>query len=55
MYEYVRRTLVIKMHEYENLTHFEDGFGDVLVGGNASIIYESIRDGRALLLGFFSD
>jgi phenylalanine ammonia-lyase len=46
MYEYARRKLVIEtVHGYGNLT-FEDGFGDVLVGGNVSVIYESIRDGK---------
>ncbi|KAF9519362.1 hypothetical protein BS47DRAFT_1388195 [Hydnum rufescens UP504] len=46
MYEFVRCTLGIKMHGYENLTLFEDGFGDLTVGDNVSIIYESIRDGK---------
>ncbi|KAF9519361.1 hypothetical protein BS47DRAFT_1482068 [Hydnum rufescens UP504] len=46
MYEFVRCTLGIKMHGYENLTLFEDGFGDLVVGDNVSIIYESIRDGK---------
>ncbi|KAF9520851.1 hypothetical protein BS47DRAFT_1374656 [Hydnum rufescens UP504] len=46
IYEFVRYTLGIKMHGYENLILFEDGFGDVTLGDNISIIYESIRDGK---------
>ena len=55
MDEFIRRTLGIKMHGYENLTYFEDGFGDVLIGGNISVIYESIRDGRmqGVVIGLF--
>ena len=55
MYEFVRCTLGIKMHGYENLTLFEDGFGDITVGGNVSVIYESIRDGKmqGVVIGLF--
>ncbi|KAF9519338.1 hypothetical protein BS47DRAFT_1388173 [Hydnum rufescens UP504] len=46
MYEFVCCTLGIKMHGYENLTLFEDGFRDVTVGDNVSIIYETRRNGK---------
>lgn len=48
IYEYVRETLGIKMHGFENYTGFINGLGvdDVSIGENISIIYEAIRDGK---------
>lgn len=48
MYEYVRKTLGIKMHGYENYTGFASGLcvDELSIGENISIIYEAIRDGK---------
>lgn len=42
MYEYVRKTLGIKMHGYENYTGFASGLcvDELSIGENISIIYE---------------
>lgn len=48
MYEFVRKTLGIKMHGIENLNYFPNGHGvDAQTSGqDISLIHESIRDGR---------
>ncbi|KAH9485448.1 Phenylalanine ammonia-lyase [Psilocybe cubensis] len=48
MYEFVRKTLGIKMHGLENFTQFPNAIGtdDVSIGQNISKIYEAIRDGQ---------
>jgi len=46
MYEFIRKTLGIKMHGCENIAMFPNGIGtdDVSIGQNVSKIYEAIRD-----------
>lgn len=46
VYEFIRIELGIKMHGLENFERFENGFGDITVGGSVSLIYESICDGK---------
>lgn len=48
VYEYVRVTLGVHMHGSENLHEFERGAGveDGTIGGNISLIYEAVRDGK---------
>ncbi|KAJ3568390.1 hypothetical protein NP233_g5747 [Leucocoprinus birnbaumii] len=48
LYEYIRETLGVRMHGYENYSGFVNGLGvdDVSIGENISIIYEAIRDGK---------
>jgi len=48
VYEYVRKTLGIRMHGSENYARFVNGLGveDVSLGQNISLIHEAIRDGK---------
>ncbi|KAI0251152.1 phenylalanine ammonia-lyase [Lactifluus subvellereus] len=48
IYEFVRKTLGIRMHGSENESVFANGLGveDVTVGQNVSLIHEAIRDGK---------
>ncbi|KAL0072708.1 transmembrane protein [Marasmius tenuissimus] len=48
MYEFVRKTLGIRMHGIENYNHFANGHGfeEQTVGQDVSIIHEAIRDGK---------
>jgi len=48
VYEFVRKTLGIRMHGSENYTRFVNGLGveDVSIGQNISLIHEAIRDGK---------
>lgn len=46
VYVFIRETLGIPMHGLQNYHLFEDGFGDILIGGNVTKIFEAIRDGE---------
>lgn len=47
MYEFVRKTLGIRMHGALNETNFADEFGgEDSIGQNVSLIHEAIRDGK---------
>jgi phenylalanine ammonia-lyase len=48
MYEFVRKTLGIRMHGVENYNNFANGHGfdEQTSGQNVSLIHEAIRDGR---------
>jgi len=48
VYEFVRKTLGIRMHGSENYHYFANGLGeeDETVGQNVSLIHEAIRDGK---------
>jgi len=46
IYVFIRETLGVPMHGLENYNSFEDGFGEILVGGNVTRIFEAIRDGE---------
>lgn len=48
VYTFVRTTLGVRMHGVENFSKFANGLGrdDTTIGGNISIIYEAIRDGK---------
>ncbi|KAF9451928.1 phenylalanine ammonium lyase [Macrolepiota fuliginosa MF-IS2] len=48
VYEYIRETLGVRMHGFENFNNFANGLGvdDPSIGENISIIYEAIRDGK---------
>lgn len=48
VYEFVRVTLGVRLHGFENYSGFTNGLGvdDVSVGENISTIYEAIRDGK---------
>ncbi|KAH8994464.1 phenylalanine ammonia-lyase [Lactarius akahatsu] len=58
IYEFVRKTLGIRMHGSENESAFANGLGveDVTVGQNVSLIHEAIRDGKmqAIVAGLFA-
>ncbi|KAI9441665.1 L-Aspartase-like protein [Lactarius indigo] len=58
IYEFVRKTLGIRMHGSENESVFSNGLGveDVTVGQNVSLIHEAIRDGKmqAIVAGLFA-
>ncbi|KAH9174926.1 phenylalanine ammonia-lyase [Lactarius sanguifluus] len=58
IYEFVRKTLGIRMHGSENESVFANGLGveDVTVGQNVSLIHEAIRDGKmqAIVAGLFA-
>ncbi|KAF9256984.1 phenylalanine ammonia-lyase [Marasmius fiardii PR-910] len=57
MYEFVRKTLGIRMHGTENYNNFANGHGfdEQTSGQNVSLIHEAIRDGRmkAVLASMF--
>ncbi|KAF8342677.1 phenylalanine ammonia-lyase [Cantharellus anzutake] len=57
LYVYIREKLGVPMHGWENYNSFADGFGDVTVGGNATKIYEAIRDGelQKVIVDIFRD
>ncbi|KAF8608246.1 phenylalanine ammonia-lyase [Ceratobasidium sp. AG-I] len=46
VYEFVRVELGVKMHGLDNLNRFEEGWTDLSIGQNVSLIYEAIRDGK---------
>ncbi|KAH9067606.1 L-Aspartase-like protein [Lactarius vividus] len=58
IYEFVRKTLGIRMHGSENESAFANGLGieDVTIGQNVSLIHEAIRDGKmqAIVAGLFA-
>lgn len=58
VYDFVRKTLGIRMHGSENESVFSNGLGvdDVTVGQNVSLIHEAIRDGKmqAIVAGLFA-
>jgi phenylalanine ammonia-lyase len=55
VYEFVRVTLGIRMYGIDNLNSFQDGFTEITIGQNVSLIYEAIRDGqlRDVIVGLF--
>jgi phenylalanine ammonia-lyase len=58
IYDFVRKTLGIRMHGSENESVFSNGLGveDVTIGQNVSLIHEAIRDGKmqATVAGLFA-
>jgi phenylalanine ammonia-lyase len=58
VYEFVRKSLGIRMHGSENENVFSNGLGveDVTIGQNVSLIHEAIRDGKmqAIVAGLFA-
>ncbi len=57
VYVFIRETLGVPIHGLQNYNSFEDGFGEVLVGGNVTKIFEAIRDGgmQKVLVRLFRD
>ncbi|GLB37750.1 putative aromatic amino acid lyase [Lyophyllum shimeji] len=58
VYEFVRKTLGIRMHGSENYARFEKGLyvDDQAVGQNVSLVHEAIRDGtmQPVIVGLFA-
>lgn len=63
LYEFIRGELGVRMHGLENLLRFDNGLGKGegaapggrTIGGEVTLIYEAIRDGRVrkILAGMF--